>query len=179
MTQLTDDLSPPAPEVDEATRIWREMRAVGANFVGEYDRAEAFRSGGMDNCPVGPYEIDTLRTTLSELIASKDVEIERRIEELFDWEKIAKRTKEALTGAEDELRVCYSELATLRAESERLKNMVYAVNKAAERKAADDDLAAQMVREMYDAIPWIGGDVLTYEAIARRYMGYVKESVNK
>ena len=54
-------------------------------------------------------------------LASKDGEIERRIEELFDWEKIAKRTKEALTGAEDELRVCYSELATLRAENERLK----------------------------------------------------------
>lgn len=112
-------------EPDEATRIWREMATCGRR-LGFEDVLE-YQNGKWDN----QAEISYLRTALSELIASKDAEIERRIEELFDWEKIAKRTKEALTGAEDELRVCYSELATLRAENEQLNVAIKRVQGAA------------------------------------------------
>ena len=100
---ILDRLSPaPEPDVDEAT-VWTR-KIWGTEGDGACDRDTVFQEA---------------RTVIAELLASKDAEIERRIEELFDWEKIAKRTKEALTGAEDELRVCYSELATLRAENER------------------------------------------------------------
>jgi hypothetical protein len=105
---ILDRLSPPAPEVDEAT-VWARKVIVAWAFEGKLAKDDLYLDAA---------QLNAARAAIAELIASKDAEIERRIEELFDWEKIAKRTKEALTGAEDELRVCYSELATLRAENE-------------------------------------------------------------
>lgn len=98
---ILDRLSPaPEPEVDEATKIWREMvicgRKLGLEDVLEY------QNGKWDNRT----EISYLRQAIAELIASKDGEIEKAQLWAMEQHKCA-----------DEYA---SELATLRAENERL-----------------------------------------------------------
>lgn len=136
-----DRLSPPAPEVDEATRIWRGMKAHSNRFDGVI--ADRYRQGAYDR--QAPLEMAYLRTALSELIASKGGEIESLSESLRseyiktddltrDLECTRIREKNADRMA-DEMRRAYNgaigraekaevELATLRAENERLKAVV-------------------------------------------------------
>lgn len=66
--RILDRLSPPAPEVDEATRIWREMNARGHDAVALCDGlGDDCRAGEHDNLPHAPAEIAYLRQVLSEL----------------------------------------------------------------------------------------------------------------
>lgn len=113
-----DRLSPPEPEqLDEATKIWREMRARGADEQGFVRTAAEYRGGYIDLMAPSVKEISYLRQVLSELIASKDAEIERLKGEADEGEKLAEQYHNIAEDIE-------SELAALRAENERLKDTI-------------------------------------------------------
>ena len=144
---ILDRLSPPAPEVDEATRIWREMNAEGARACGSIPlMVQKWRNGEHDNDVSAIAEITYLRQAIAELIASKDGEIERVNAENFrlaagvciypngegllgddhgnsfcSVEQERKRLDERETELMADLNKAESDLAALRAENERLK----------------------------------------------------------
>lgn len=67
---MADRLSPPEPEQpDEATKIWREMRARGADEQGFVRIAAQYRGGDIDLMAPSVKEISYLRQVLSELAA--------------------------------------------------------------------------------------------------------------
>lgn len=110
---ILDRLSPPAPEVDEATRIWREMKAKGAETLDSRKAAADYRAGRYIVMPWMDAEIAYLRTALSELIASKDAEI-------AEWKLASEDARSHWDSAVHEWNKTESELAALRAENERL-----------------------------------------------------------
>lgn len=91
VAQFFDRLSPPAPEVDEATKIWREMRARGLDASEAPLWAEKLRAGQtIETCEkTFNAERTYLRTALSELIASKDAEI-------AEWKAVSDCAKEQI-----------------------------------------------------------------------------------
>jgi len=107
---ILDRLSPPAPEVDEATRIWREMMAVS---FASHTLADEYRRGLYDVGGTGPKQIPYLRTAISELIASKDARIQ-------EWQDCYRHARKGWDDTIIEMSEHKRELAALRAENERL-----------------------------------------------------------
>lgn len=108
--RILDRLSPPAPEVDEATRIWREMNARGFNALADHESAKGCLIGDYDSDESAVAEISYLRQAIAELIASKDADIER-------WHN-------SYEIAFDQAMKNGSELSAMRAENERLKDTI-------------------------------------------------------
>ena len=161
---ILDRLSPPAPEVDEATRIWREMNAEGARACGSIPlMVQKWRNGEHDNDVSAIAEITYLRQVLSELIASKDAErdalgaeVDQLAMYLEDRDSELAAVSAAIGTTEfmdppdggsptlaEQVGRMRAELAALRAENERLKATLntlgtrWALPKAAERNTAE------------------------------------------
>lgn len=127
-----DRLSPPAPEVDEATMWTRKVMDANWSYWGS--NAE-MRS-------------EIIRQAIAELIASKDAEI-------AEWRNNANAAHRQLGNVTAKFQKAEAELAALRAENERLRNFctLEQCEEAAERKAAEpaaeieaacDKMAARM-----------------------------------
>lgn len=149
---ILDRLSPPAPEVDEATRIWREIHvheelAMGAR--GQINKK--FRNGDYDNDKFGQGGIAYLRTALSELIASKDAEREKQNKQLLAVAQGYKLDKEEAEA----------ELTALRAEKERLKASQLVIRKVEPAPFQFDEAAERDPAEPLASLglvePEIGG----------------------
>lgn len=100
---ILDRLSPPAPEVDEATLVWREMTAQAYEAVNNSRMAEGWRTGEMDASKWQAGQLHHLR----EVLAAKDAERDHREKAWLGWQERCLKAE--------------SELAALRAEIERLK----------------------------------------------------------
>lgn len=129
-----DRLSPPEPEQPDLAEI------MWAGAFSRWDTAK--RSWGRGN---GWQEaISYLRTALSELIASKDAEIERLKGEADEGEKLAEQYRNIAEDIESERSALRAENATLRQSlaiqegiSDTVHEALWEADKAAERKPAE------------------------------------------
>lgn len=114
---ILDRLSPPEPEQPDEATVWTR-KVLHAEY-----QITAYATGEMDDRA----QFINARQVLSELIASKDDEIEQ----------IVKRE----IGTVDQLEKALSELAALRAENERLRNFctLEQCEEAAERNTAEPE----------------------------------------
>ena len=103
VAQFFDRLSPPAPEVDEATKVWRESRYREEDTIADYEAAFSYRSGARDSARASQAAISYLR----EVLAAKDAERDHREKAWLGWQERCLKAE--------------SELAALRTEIERLK----------------------------------------------------------
>lgn len=153
---ILDRLSPPAPQVDEATKIAREFVARYHAKAGYPMMVERARKGEYDKDRL--VDVDYLRQAIAELIASKDADIER-------WHN-------SYEIAFDQAMKNGSELSAMRAENERLKDTIADLGvdldewqrceraagnipspKAAERNPAEPDILSVRAERALGQIP--------------------------
>ena len=132
--QFFDRLSPPASEVDEATRIWREMEAA---TWADARVAANYREGVFDNNAESVIKISYLRSALSELIASKDAEIVRYQEMVLGLQQKAFNTNSELAALRSENATLRQSLAIQEGISDTVHEALWEADKAAEGKSAE------------------------------------------